>query len=148
MPDALALYRARFQPSAQLARPYVLLGVNVFAAETDAAAQRLFTSLQKQFTRLFRGAPGKLEPPCDIETFWTPAERAGVQHALRHAAVGGPDTVRRKLAEFARQTQADELMLTAQIHDHAARLRSFEIAADLAPTIARERDEARASSAG
>jgi luciferase family oxidoreductase group 1 len=148
MLDALALYRARFQPSARLARPYAMLGVNVFAAATDAAAQHLFTSLQKQFTKLFRGAPGKLEPPCDIETFWTPAERAGVQHALRHAAVGGPDTVRRKLAEFARQTQADELMLTAQIHDHAARLRSFEIAADLAPAIDRERDEARAISAG
>ncbi len=135
--DALAIYRRQFRPSARLAEPYVILGVNVFAADSDAEALLLFTSLQQQFTRLFRGAPGKLPPPrAQMDSFWTPAEQAGVAHALKYAVVGGPDKVASGLTEFIARTQADELMLTAQIYDHAARLRSFEITAGLRDRIA------------
>jgi luciferase family oxidoreductase group 1 len=130
--QALEVYRANFQPSAQLDAPYVMLGVSVFAADTDAEAVRLFTSVQQQFTNLFRGAPGKLLPPRDsMDEFWSPAEKAGVDRALMYAMVGSPGTVRGQLQEFIAMTAADELMVTAQIHDHAARLRSFEMAAAL-----------------
>lgn len=134
--DALAVYRRHFRPSARLAKPHVMLGVNVFAADTDAEAALLFTSLQQQFTRLFRGAPGKLPPPRQqMDSFWTESERAGVAHALQYAVVGGPDTVARGLTDFIARTQADELMVTAQIYDHAARLRSFELTAGLRDVI-------------
>lgn len=130
--QALAVYRANFQASAQLDQPYVMVGANVFAAATDAEAQHLFTSLQQQFTNLYRGAPGPVPPPTDkLDEFWSAAEKAQVQHALTYAMVGSPDTVRRKLEAFLDMTQTDELMVTAQIYDHAARLRSFEITAEL-----------------
>jgi luciferase family oxidoreductase group 1 len=130
--QAIEVYRRHFKPSPQLARPYVMLGVGAFIAETDAAAARLFTSAQQQFTNLLRGAPGKLQPPRDdMEVYWTPAERAGVSHALQYACVGSPATARAKFAAFLQATQADELMLTAQIYDHAARLRAFEYAAEI-----------------
>jgi len=132
MMDAITIYRREFRPSPALAKPYLLLGVNFFAAETDAQARRLFTSLQQQFTNLFRGAPGKVQPPRDdMEGFWTAGEKAGVLHALRYAVVGGRATARQKLDEFISMTGADEVMLTAQIYEHAARLHSFEIAASL-----------------
>ncbi len=130
--QAIAVYRRHFQPSAQCERPYVMCGVGVFAAESDAAGYRLFTSAQQQFTNLFRGAPGKLQPPRDsMEDYWTPAEKAGVMHNLKYACVGSKDSVRRQLWEFATVTEADELMLTGQIYDHAARLHSFELAAEI-----------------
>ncbi len=128
MEQALALYRERFQPSEQLTAPYVMLGVNVFAADTDAAARLLFTSLQQAFVNLRSGRPGLLPPP--IEDYEPPeAARGMLAQALACAVVGGPETVKAGLRAFAERTGADELMVTAQIHDHAARLRSFEIVA-------------------
>jgi luciferase family oxidoreductase group 1 len=134
---ALELYRSRFRPSPTLEKPYAMLGVNVFAAETDAEATHLFTSLQQAFINLRRGQPGQLQPPVDsLEGFWSPMEKAGVEHALRYAIVGSRETVRRGLAAFIEETGADELMITAQIYDHQARLRSFEIAAELRDSLA------------
>jgi luciferase family oxidoreductase group 1 len=128
---ALRVYRARFQPSEQLQEPYAMVGVNVFAADTDPEARRLITSLQQQFISLRRGAPGPLPPPVDnMDDLWSSVERAGVEQALAYSVVGAPDAVERGLEAFIAETHADELMLTAQIYDHAARLRSFEIAAE------------------
>ena len=130
MTEALELYRSRFQPSRQLARPYVMLGVNVFAAETDAEAARLYTSLQQAFIDLRRGRPGPLPPPDErLDERLAPGDRLLIHQMLSCTVAGAPDTVRRGLAEFAERTGADELMLASQIHDHAARLRSYEIVA-------------------
>jgi luciferase family oxidoreductase group 1 len=130
MTEALALYRSRFRPSAQLARPYAMLGVNVFAAETDAAARRLYTSLEQAFIHLRRGRPGPLPPPDDrLEERLSPLDHQLIAEMLSCRVVGGPETVRRGLLAFAEDTGADELMLTSQIYDHAARLRSYEIVA-------------------
>jgi luciferase family oxidoreductase group 1 len=132
MRDAMAVYRERFRPSTRLAAPYVMLGVNIFAAETDAEARRLFSSLQQAFLNLRRGRPGKLPPPVDdMDAKLDPHGRAMLENSLACSVVGGPETVRRGLAEFIAATGADELMVTAQIHDHAARKRSFEILAGL-----------------
>ena len=129
---ALHLYRRDFQPSAQLEKPYIIIGAGVFAAETDAEARRLFTSAQLQFLSMVRGRPGKLPPPVDsIDELCTPAERAAIDERTRYAAVGSPETVRARLEEFLALTQADEIVVTGQIYDHAARLRSFEIAAEV-----------------
>jgi len=126
---ALALYRREFTPSRRLARPYAMLGVNVVAAPTEAEARRLFTTLQQSFVNLRRGRPGLIPPPIDdIETYWTPAERIGVEQALACSVVGDPDQVRSGLAAFVERHRPDELMLTANVYDHAARKRSFEIA--------------------
>jgi luciferase family oxidoreductase group 1 len=136
MMQALELYRGKFQPSDRLDKPYAMLGVNVVAAETDAEARRLFTSLQQQFVNLRRGRPGQLQPPLDdMGQFWTPPEQAGVEHSLRLAIVGSPDSVRQQLGAFIQRTNADELMVTAHIYDHAARLRSFEIVADVRASL-------------
>jgi len=127
---ALDLYRTRFQPSAALRRPYVMLGINVFAADTRDEARRLFTSLQLQFVNLIRGTPGKLNAPVDnIEEIWSGPEKAHIERSLSCAVVGTPEDVETGLDEFARRHGADELMVTAQVYDHAARLRSFEITA-------------------
>ncbi len=140
---ALGLYRAQFRPSEQLERPYAMVGVNVFAAETEAEARRLSTSLQQQFISLRRGAPGPLPPPLDsMDGHWSPMERAGVEQALSCSAVGTPDVVQGRLEALIAETKADELMLTAQIFDHAARLRSFEIAADACGRLAVDRSAA------
>jgi luciferase family oxidoreductase group 1 len=130
MTEALELYRSRFQPSQHLARPYVMLGVNVFAAETDTEAARLYTSLQQAFINLRRGRPGPLPPPDErLDERLAPGDRLLIHQMLSCTVVGAPETVRRGLAEFAERTGADELMLASQIHDHAARLRSYEIVA-------------------
>jgi luciferase family oxidoreductase group 1 len=127
---ALEVYREGFRPSEELRRPYALACLNVFAAETDAEARRLFTSVQQAFVNLRRGRPGKLPPPVEaLEGFASDAELAGVEHALRYSVVGSPEAVGRGLAAFADLTRADELMLTSQIYDPAARLRSLEIVA-------------------
>ena len=127
---ALEIYRARFQPSKQLERPHAMVGVNVVAADTDAQARRLFTSVQQSFTNLFRGTRGQLRPPIDdIEAYWTPAEKAQASAMLACSFVGSPGTVRDGLAGFLAETGADELMVAAAIHDHAARLRSYELLA-------------------
>jgi luciferase family oxidoreductase group 1 len=134
--QALEIYRAEFRPSEALDRPYAMPCVNVFAADTDAEARRLFTSLQQAFINLRRGQPGLLSPPVDAaQGRWSEAELAGVGHALRYSAVGSPETVRRWLESFIERTQADELMLTAHIFDHPARLRSIEIAAGVRDTL-------------
>jgi luciferase family oxidoreductase group 1 len=128
--EAIALYRQRFQPSAQLERPYVMLGVGVVAAETDDEARFLATSLRHGFVNLRRGRPGPLPPPDHaFEAQLTPAEREMLDAAGACAVVGSPATVERGLRAFAERTGADELMISGQIFDHAARLRSFEIAA-------------------
>jgi luciferase family oxidoreductase group 1 len=130
--QALQIYRAKFQPSAQLEEPYAMVGVNVFAADTDEEARRLFTSVQQQFINLRRGTPGQLQPPLDdIRSYGSSSERAEVEHALKYSMVGSPNTVRAGLEAFIDMTRADELMVTALIYDHAARLRSFEITAAL-----------------
>jgi luciferase family oxidoreductase group 1 len=132
MMQAIEIYRARFKPSAQSQKPHVMLGVSVFGAQTDAEGQRLFTSLQQQFLNLIRGTPGQLAPPVDsMDGLWLAEERAHVERSLSCAMVGSRDTVREGLREFIARTGADELMITAQIYDHQARLRSFEIAAEL-----------------
>jgi luciferase family oxidoreductase group 1 len=130
MLTALRLYRAQFRPSATLDKPYAMIGVNLFAADTNEAARRLFTSLQQQFVNLRRGTPGQLQPPVDrIEA--TEMELSSVAQSLACSVIGDPDTVRAGLLSVIEQTGADELMLTALIYDHAARLRSFEIAAQV-----------------
>lgn len=134
---ALELYRSHFRPSAAWEKPYAMAGVNVFAAETDAEAQRLITSLKQQFINLRRGEPGPLQPPLDPANVpWSDVEAAGVEHALRYAVAGSPDTVQRGLADFIELTGADELMIAGQIYDHAARLRSFEIVAETRSALA------------
>jgi luciferase family oxidoreductase group 1 len=130
--QALQVYRARFRPSAQLAEPHAMVGVNVIAAETDAEARRLFTSVQQSFTNMFRGTRGKLAPPIEnIETYWSPAEKAQASAMLACSFVGSAGTVRRELAAFVAETGADELMVAGAIYDHTARLRSYEILAGL-----------------
>jgi luciferase family oxidoreductase group 1 len=130
MQEAVAIYRERFRPSERLAKPYVMLGVNIFAADTDKEARRLFSSLQQAFLNLRRGRPGKLPPPVDdLEAGLDRYGRAMLTDALSCSVVGGPETVRNGLRAFVASTGADELMVTAQIFDHAARKRSFEILA-------------------
>jgi len=129
---ALHVYRTQFRPSEQLDKPYAILGLTICAADTDAEAARLFTSLQQQWTLLRRGSPAPLPPPVDtMEGRWSPAEKAGLEHALSRAIVGSAETVRRGLDSFIAETAADEVMMTSQIYDHAARLRSFEIVAGI-----------------
>jgi luciferase family oxidoreductase group 1 len=129
---ALELYRVGFQPSEALARPHVMLGVSLVAADTDREATRLATSLQQQFLALQRGRPVQLQPPVDsMDGLWSPLERVQVEHVLREAIVGGPETVRQRLHAFVARTGADELMITSHIFDHAARLRSYEILASV-----------------
>jgi luciferase family oxidoreductase group 1 len=136
---ALHAYRDKFQPSAQQDRPYAMVGVNVIAAETDAEARRLFTSVQQQFANLFRGTRGQLRPPIDdIETYWSPTEKAQASNMLACSFVGSPETVRRGLERFLEQTGADELIVAAAIYDHAARLRSYELLAEVQKTLGRE----------
>lgn len=127
---ALEIYRTRFKPSAQLDKPYAMVAANIIAADTDAQARRLFTSLQQSFVRLRRGTPGKLAPPVDdINTWANPVELAGLNHSLVYSFVGSADTVARGVESFLGMTQADELMVSGHIFDHAARLHSYEIAA-------------------
>jgi luciferase family oxidoreductase group 1 len=130
--QALQVYRERFQPSAQLERPYAMVGVNVIAAGTDEEARHLFTSAQQSFTNLFRGARGKLQPPIDdIESYWSPHEKAQAMNMLSCSFVGSPDTVREGLEGFIRQTGANEVMVASAIYDHGKRLRSYEILSDV-----------------
>lgn len=134
--QALELYRDEFRPSEELKQPYAMPCVNVFAADTDGEARRLFTSLQQAFINLRRGQPGLLSQPIDpTEAQWSEVELAGVGHALRYSAVGSAETVRRWLESFIQETQADEIMMTAQIFDREARLRSFEIVAGVCKAI-------------
>ncbi len=129
---ALDIYRRRFQPSAQLEKPYAMPALQVVTADTDAEARRLFTSTQQAFTNMQRNARGPLPPPIDdIETYWSQSEKIQASHMLSRAVVGGPETVRAGLNAFIAETAADEVMVAAMIYDHTARLRSFEIVAEL-----------------
>jgi luciferase family oxidoreductase group 1 len=130
---ALEQYRDGFRPSESLKKPYSMAAVAVFAADTDQSAARLFTSLQQSFVTLRRGQPGPLPPPVDsMEGKWNDAEKYGVSQAFREAIVGSPATVKKGIAAFVSRTGIDELMMTASIYDHGARLRSFELAAQAA----------------
>jgi luciferase family oxidoreductase group 1 len=130
--QALEIYRTQFKPSAQLDRPYALIGINGIAADTDAEARRLFTSSQQAFTSMIRGTRGKLQPPVeDIDAFWLPGEKIQVSSLLSRAVVGSAETARQALDLLVEETRADELMIVSPIFDHSARLRSYEIFADL-----------------
>jgi alkanesulfonate monooxygenase SsuD/methylene tetrahydromethanopterin reductase-like flavin-dependent oxidoreductase (luciferase family) len=132
MMQAIGIYRASFRPSKQLAKPYVMLGFNVFAADTDEEAAYRATSMQQAFVNLRSGRPRQLPPPeAGYLSRITPQERAILDTVLPCAAIGSPDTVRASLKAFIERTGADELMLTSQIFEHSARLRSYEIAASI-----------------
>lgn len=128
--DALEIYRREYRPSDAHPQPHALACIAVFAAETDAEARRLFTSLQQSFVHLRRGRPAPLPPPVDrMDGLWSGPEKAMVDHSFREAVVGAPDTVRRGVEAFVERTGVDELMITAAIFDHDARVRSFELVA-------------------
>ncbi len=132
MMQAIALYRSTFKPSARLAQPYVMLGYNVFAADSEEQAQFLATSMQQAFVNLRTGHPKRLQPPVQgyLDSI-TPQQRDVLDEVLSCAAIGSRDTVKRALQDFIEQTGADELMITSMIFDHKARLRSYEITAAL-----------------
>jgi len=135
--NALELYRSRFRPSEQLQQPYAMVAANLVAADSDAEARRLFTSIQLQFLRLRRGTPGQLPPPVDdMSAHWNEMEEAMVRRTLRCSAVGGPETVRTQLSALIAETGADELILTSHLFDHPARLRSYEIGAQVRAEMA------------
>ncbi|MDP9012332.1 MAG: LLM class flavin-dependent oxidoreductase [Pseudomonadota bacterium] len=136
MLQATEIYRSRFRPSAQLDRPYIMLGFNVFAADSDAEAKHLATSMQQAFVNLRSGQPIQLPPP--LEGYYDripPAAKAMLAEVLSASGIGSPETVRRSIAAFIERTKPDELMLTSQIFDHAARLRSYEITAEVRQSL-------------
>ena len=130
MMQAIEIYRTTFRPSARLAKPYVMLGFNVFAADTDAEAAYLATSMQQAFVNLRSGRPAELPPPmADYLQRIGPMEHEMLASVLSSSAIGSPETVARQMDAFIARTGADELMITSQVFDHAARLRSYEITA-------------------
>ncbi|MGV1872886.1 LLM class flavin-dependent oxidoreductase [Agrobacterium rosae] len=130
--DAIAIYRERFQPSATLAEPYVMVGVMGVGAETDEEAQHLFTSAQQQFVNLRKNIRTQFPKPVEsMDSHWSDMERMTVDHTLRYAVVGSHATVERKLAEFLSDTGADELIVSMPVHDIEKRLRSVEVFAEV-----------------
>jgi luciferase family oxidoreductase group 1 len=130
--DAISIYRERFQPSIDYEKPYVMVGVMGVAADTDAEAERLFTSSQQQFVNLRKNVRTPFPKPVDsMESVWTPMEKMTVEHTLRYAAVGSVPTIEAKLKEFLAETQADELIISMPIHDIDKRLHSVELFAQL-----------------
>jgi luciferase family oxidoreductase group 1 len=132
--QALAIYRRGYRPSADWPEPHAMVGVNVVAADSDAEAATLFTSIQQRFLGMQRGQRGPLPRPIApalMETLWNPREKAGVQRMLAATAVGGPAAVKQQLDAIIDSTRADELIVAGAIHDHAARLRSYELLAGL-----------------
>jgi len=137
MAQAISLYRERFTPSKQLAEPYAMLTVNVFAADTDAEAKRLFTSMQVQFINLIRGVPGRVQPPLDdIESYWRPEEKAMIQRSLARSFVGTAATIQPELQEFIATYAPDELMVSGHFFDPEARLNSLRITAEVRDRLA------------
>jgi len=137
MMEALALYRGRFTPSATLKEPYVMLGFNIFAAPSDEEGRLLSSSLMKAFVSLRRGTPQKLQPPDpDFESTLNVTERAQLEMVLACSAIGSPRTVKRSIEAFIRRTGAEELILTSHIFDHSARVRAYEIAAEVREQMA------------
>jgi luciferase family oxidoreductase group 1 len=127
---ALQIYRCRFKPSEQLDRPYTMVGVNIIAATSDDEARRLATMQQMAITNIFRGSRGLSQPPIDdIESYWSPAEKAQAMSMLARSILGSPDTVRSGIYALVAETGADELMIVSDVYDHATRLRSFELIA-------------------
>lgn len=125
---ALQMYRSRFKPSAQLARPYVMIGVNIIAADTTAHARKLATTQQMSFTDVFRGKYGISKPPInDIDSFWSAQERRQVNTVLARSIIGDSGGVRSGVEALLRETDADELMIVSDIYHHVQRLRAFEI---------------------
>jgi len=136
--QALAVYRERFKPSAQLDAPYVLAGVNVIAAPTDEEARFLATSQQMSFADMFRGQRRLTQPPIDdIESYWSPPEKAQASQMLRESIIGSPETVKAGLREFTERTGADELMVVSDVFDFGARLRSFELISEAMEGVGR-----------
>jgi luciferase family oxidoreductase group 1 len=129
---ALEAYRSGFRPSEQLQEPFAMVGMNAVVADDEETARRLFTSAQQSFTNIFRGRRGQLPPPIDdIESYWTPEEKVRVTGMMSRSFVGSPSTVRDGVDAFVAETQADELIVASAIYDHAARLRSYELLADV-----------------
>jgi luciferase family oxidoreductase group 1 len=129
---ALAIYRDNFKPSDELAEPYAMVAVNVFAAESSNEAERLATSQHQSFLNLIRGHPGKIQPPVDdMDLLWQPHEKEMVESRLGGSIIGDRETVKEELERFVDKTNADELMINAIIYDHDARVRSYEIVADV-----------------
>jgi len=136
MMQASEIYRRHFRPSTQLDRPHLMLGFNIFAADSDAEAALLATSMKQAFVNLRSGRPNKLPPPMEgYEKTLPPAATAMLAEVLSSSAIGSRDTVARALGAFIERTRPDELMLTSMIFDHSARLRSYEIAADIGHTL-------------
>ncbi|MBM7691272.1 luciferase family oxidoreductase group 1 [Peribacillus deserti] len=128
---ALDLYRRSFTPSEVLDKPYAMVGVNVIAADTEKEARRLATSMQQQFLNLIRNNPVPLQPPVEsMDDLWSPYEEAALEQQLGSSIIGDQAAVTEKLQDFLDLTQADEMMVNAQIFDHQARLRSFQIVAE------------------
>lgn len=129
---ALDIYRSRFKPSRQLDRPYVMVGVNIIAAETGREARRLATTQQMSFANIVRGGRRLSQPPIDdIDDYWTPAEKAQAVQMLARSIIGSPETVRAGMGALVAETRADELIIVSDVYDHAARLRSFELIASV-----------------
>ena len=134
--EALAIYRREFRPSAAWAKPHAMAAIGVFAADSDEEARSLFTSLQQSFVLLRRGTPSPLPAPVkSMDGIWSDIEAQNVGHAFGEAVIGSPETVKRGVAAFLKKTQVDELIVTAAIHDHAARLRSFELVAQVRDSL-------------
>lgn len=129
---ALQIYRSRFKPSKQLDRPHAMVGVNIIAADTAEEARGLATTQQMSFADLVRGARGLSKPPIDdIETYWSPLEKAQATQMLARSIIGSPNTVRAGIDALVAETGADELIIVSDVYDHPARLRSFELIAAL-----------------
>jgi luciferase family oxidoreductase group 1 len=134
--DAIAVYRQRFRPSEHLAKPYLMLGVNVIAADADDEARFLASSQRQAYTKLREGTPIQLPPPSEAwERQPSAPDRSGVDQALKASIVGSPETVRQGLLSFIARTQADELIVAAQVYEHARRLRSYELTAEVRQTL-------------
>ena len=132
MMEAIHVYRTTFQPSDRLEQPYVMLGFNAFAAQTDEEGEYLATSMQQTFVNLRSGQPTALQPPVEgYKQSLPPAPRAMLDQLLSCSAIGSPDTVAAAIRDFVARTGADELMITSQIFDHDARLRSYEIVSEV-----------------
>ncbi len=139
MEAALSLYRSQFKPSDVLQQPYVMLSLNVFAADEDLEAIYLSSSLQQQFLNLIRGRPGQVPPPVtSMEGRWSDAEQHHVHQALRCSVVGSRATVQRGIAAFLERHRPDELLVTGLMYDHVARLHSYEIVAQVRESLQRE----------